>query len=570
MDIKLLNYIFAGITIVLIIIFLISRIRNFKSKNKINCKKSFKSIDIRLNENNKFNILLSFAKKNWHYIAFIILLILAIFTRTYKISSLLNGLHVDEAGMSYDAFCIANYGVDRYLNNFSLYMINFGGGQSALYTYLAAIMVKFMGLSVLSIRLPGIILSLIAIVTGFILIKKTHGIKSGLFFMFLMIICPWHVMQSRFGLDCNLLSSMIMFSITALVISKKWWHYLIAGILFGLSLYTYVLSYIIIPIFLFLSLVYMLYLKKIKFRNIIILGIPIAVLSVPLILMLLINMGYLEQINWIVTIPKLFSFRVEELGFNNIWYNLSLFKDIITSGGFIYNSIPQFGTIYLFAVPLAICGIILGIIETINSIRNKKFNITSIMLFLFIANVVIMALTSVNVNKLNSIYISLLYFVFIMLKKIYYSFKTGFWIIFIMYIVMAFSFFNYYYNQYSIDNPIIDLVNNDAILAAQRVQEIDENKNVYMHLNTHEPWIYVLYATQMSPYEFNETKVEDLIDDWNNKFYFGRYRFDLPENVVNNSIYVIEPDDKNKDFVEALINNNYKSENCGRYTIFYN
>ena len=135
---------------------------------------------------------------------------------------------------------------------------------------------------------------------------------------------------------------------------------------------------------------------------------------------------------------------------------------------------------------------------------------------------------------------------------------------------MSFSFFNYYYNQYSIDNPIIDLVNNDAILAAQRVQEIDENKNVYMHLNTHEPWIYVLYATQMSPYEFNETKVEDLIDDWNNKFYFGRYRFDLPENVVNNSIYVIEPDDKNKDFVEALINNNYKSENCGRYTIFYN
>ena len=71
----------------------------------------------------------------------IILVCFAVFTRLYKIEELLNGLHVDEVGMGYDAFCIANYGVDRYLHHFPVYMINFGGGQSALYTYLAAIMV---------------------------------------------------------------------------------------------------------------------------------------------------------------------------------------------------------------------------------------------------------------------------------------------------------------------------------------------------------------------------------------------------------------------------------------------
>ena len=560
MHFKILNYIFAGIVIAIILCFIILCIRKFILKKQTHRNKETKL------SNNKLK---TFFQKNWYYIAFAILLIIAIFTRTYKINSLLNGLHVDEAGMAYDAYCIANYGVDRYLNSFPIYMINFGGGQSALYTYLATIIVKFFDLSFLSIRLRGIILSLTAIITGFVLIKKTHGIKSGLFFMFLMIICPWHVMQSRFGLDCNLLSSMLMFSITGLVVSKKWWHYIITGILFGLSLYTYVLSYIIIPVLLLLSIIYMLYIKKIKFKNVVILGIPIAILAVPLILMLLINMGYLEQINCIITIPKLFSFRAEELTFNNIGYNLSLFKNIITYGGFIYNSIPQFGTIYLFAIPLVICGIILGIIDTFKSIKNKKFNITAIMLFLFIANILVMALTSVNVNKLNSIYISLLYFIFIFVKKIYNNFKVGFFIILIMYIVMATSFFYYYYNKYNVDNKVIDLVNNDAILATQRVEEIDKNKNVYMHLNTHEPWIYVLYAIQMSPYEFNKTKVEDLIDDWNNKFYFGKYRFELPEKIVSNSIYVIEPDEKNQNFVDELINSNYKSESCGRYTIFY-
>ena len=96
----------------------------------------------------------------------IFLVCLTIFTRLYKIEELLNGLHVDEVGMGYDAFCIANYGVDRYLHHFPVYMINFGGGQSALYTYLAAIIVKILGLNTLAIRLPGVILSFISILSN--------------------------------------------------------------------------------------------------------------------------------------------------------------------------------------------------------------------------------------------------------------------------------------------------------------------------------------------------------------------------------------------------------------------
>ena len=36
------------------------------------------------------------------------------------------GLHVDEAGMAYDAFSFANWGVDRYLNSYPVYLINYG------------------------------------------------------------------------------------------------------------------------------------------------------------------------------------------------------------------------------------------------------------------------------------------------------------------------------------------------------------------------------------------------------------------------------------------------------------
>lgn len=502
----------------------------------------------------------------------IILVCFAVFTRLYKIEELLNGLHVDEVGMGYDAFCIANYGVDRYLHHFPVYMINFGGGQSALYTYLAAIMVKILGLNTLAIRLPGVILSLTSILAGFFLIQKTHGVRWGFVFMLLMIICPWHVMQSRFGLDCNLLSSMIMISITLLVVSKKWWQYILAGVSFGITLYTYALSYIILPVFLLFSSSYMLYVKKARWKNILFMAIPIVILAIPLIWMLLVNMGYLEQIDGAISILKLPDFRTGELNFANIWGNLGQFFTILTAGSFVYNAIPQFGTIYLFAIPLAIVGIGIAIKDTVISIQKRKFSMSSIFLFLWLANMVLMLLTSVNVNKINSIYIALLYFIFLSLKNLYHYFKIGFVGISILYLVAAICFFQYYFCQYEKDYPQIDLVNEDVIPLSREIQKLDKNKTVYMHLNIHQPWIYVLYAMQISPYEFNEGKRENTIDGWNNNYAFGRYEFELPEEVQDNSIYVICEEDADKEvksFIQELEEKEYQVEHYGRYGIYY-
>ena len=55
------------------------------------------------------------------------------------------GIHIDEAGMGYDAWSLQKYHVDRWLNHFPVYLINFGGGQSALYAYLCAMFIKLFG-----------------------------------------------------------------------------------------------------------------------------------------------------------------------------------------------------------------------------------------------------------------------------------------------------------------------------------------------------------------------------------------------------------------------------------------
>lgn len=195
MNIKILNNIFEIITILIIIIFILKIALNNKKNNIKKEEKSLVKVNLKIRILQKLTQFLQIKniRKISYGIVFITIFSLAIFTRIYNIDTLLNGLHVDEAGMGYDAFCIANYGVDRYLNKFPVYMINFGGGQSALYTYLSAIFVKVIGLNVIAIRMPGIVLSLLAILSGFILIKRTHGTKCGILFMCLMLVCPWHV-----------------------------------------------------------------------------------------------------------------------------------------------------------------------------------------------------------------------------------------------------------------------------------------------------------------------------------------------------------------------------------------
>ena len=97
-----------------------------QEKNIVVTKNSKKQID-------KYTIIL------------IIIMLIGIATRIIGLGKIPIGINVDEAGTMYDAYTIANYGTDRFGNTYPVYMINYGGGQSALYTYLAALLIKIFG-----------------------------------------------------------------------------------------------------------------------------------------------------------------------------------------------------------------------------------------------------------------------------------------------------------------------------------------------------------------------------------------------------------------------------------------
>lgn len=484
--------------------------------------------------------------KDKYNICFFIILVIAILSRVILLDKYPDGIHEDEAGMMYDAYCMANYGTDRYLNQNPVYLINFGGGQSVLYAVLASIFIKIFGLSLFVVRLPAVIFSIITIVLAYILSKRYIGKRFSLIFSFLITICPWHIMQSRWGLDCNLLSSFIMISMYTLLNSKKDWHYIISGIFWGLTLYTYALSYIMLPVLFLVLCSYLLHTKKITFKQILITIIPIFTLAIPLILVQIVNYFQRGSIKLgFITIPQLYTYRISEIGFENILKNLNIFSDnnifqlMFVADHNEFNSFKAFGTIYYILIPFVIIGLVIAIKKSIISIRKKEFNLQTMFIIQFICIFICVLLFSdLQLYKLNSIFITLLAFACNGIMYIYYKKHIiGYFII--VFLILNFVVFEIYYFR-NINNKIGVAFNKDVIPLVKYLNKEYPDKEIFMETDAIQQYIYVLIANKMSPYDLKnnmriiqfktgETEVTKV-----DRFNFWYYEID------KDKIYVLE------------------------------
>ena len=82
----------------------------------------------------------------------------------------------------------------------------------------------------------------------------------------ILTVCPVFIMLFRIGLDCNLMLGTITIMLYFIMKMTKYpriKNFVFTGLIIGLTLYTYVLSHFAIPIFLLITCLYLLYLKKI-------------------------------------------------------------------------------------------------------------------------------------------------------------------------------------------------------------------------------------------------------------------------------------------------------------------
>lgn len=353
--------------------------------------------------------------KRLEYLLWGSILLLAAALRLLWLDSVPYGIHVDEVGMAYDSFWLAREGIDRWCISYPVYMLNYGSGQSALYAYLCMILVKITGgINIWLIRLPSVMAGLLTILAGSRILQRIWGKRAAFFGSFLLAVCPYFVMASRLGLDCNLflgVSTLAIYLLMKAVETKLLRWYGAAGFCFGLCLYTYVLSYLILPLFLLASGIYLWRLKILDGKKALAFCLPLGLLAVPLMLMIAVNQFGWESLHLgPVTIPRMLLYRANEFGFYLTPARIKeLFLSLFLHDGEYCSSFPIFGTMFPWSVPLVLIGLFSMIQSCLKQRTKIEMDARVLLLFFLGAQLLIScSIDEIFTYKLNAVFFVLI------------------------------------------------------------------------------------------------------------------------------------------------------------------
>lgn len=507
-------------------------------------------------------------KKHVLYIIQFFLLVCMIITRFWQLDELPLGMHYDEAGMAYDAWCLANYGVDRFLKPWPVYLINFGAGQSSLYAFLCAGLFKVFGYNIWLVRFPAVFFSFLTFIFGSKMAKRIFPEDNIMPIMLgaMVTFCPYFVLNSRFGFDCNLMlgaSTVFLYFILTAIESGTIWRYIASGIAGGVMLYTYALSYISLPLFLFFCLIYVLIIRKFSIKKWICMAIPMGIVAFPIIMVQIVNLFELEEMMLgPFTITRLPFYRASEIGRFRWSYLVNALKHIFVGDGYAYDSIPGIWNLYAITVVLFAIGLLSAMIRLIQTIKKRQFLGLTIPFMWFFAVLLFQCHIVTETYTLNGIFLAVAILTVegmaVLVKRAGKLYPILIVCVCGIYALCFIRFGVFYYSGRYTENtyPIIyfGVVFEDAV-------EFIENDEILKERLTYvsEYGIFYAISSKVSPYEFGLSGDQSI--QWNN-YWFGS----LPE-ISGECNYLVR--DGLDEYCDELRQAGFTEKRYDHYSLFY-
>lgn len=501
------------------------------------------------------------------YIAFALIGLSFLITRFWRLDCLPLGLHIDEAGMAYDAWSLANYGVDRWLKSWPVYLDNYGAGQSSLYAFLCAGLFKCFGYNIWLVRLPAVIFSALTLIFG---TKLAVRIFPGERLMpvltaALVTFCPYMVMQSRFGLDCNLMlgaSTVFLYCFVAAVETDCTWRYIVCGAAGGILLYTYALSYIILPLFLLLSLIYVIVVKKFSLKKWFFMACPMALLAMPLILVQIVNLFQLEEFRiGFLTITKIKYYRASSIGRFNPSYFVKALKSVFVGDEYLYESIPGIWNLYALTIPLFVIGIADTFVKLVRNLRKKEMSLMVFPLFWFCAVLFFESHIKPCTYTMNSIFFATILLavqgVYVIKRNAAKIYPAAVSAVCLVYAVCALHFIGFYFFKYTEATFKLPYFGCTYTEAVDLIENNDTLRNKLTFVS--EVGIYYALSSKISPYEFDLAGDECI--HWNN-YWFGSL-----QEISDDCNYIVCG--RFEEYCEELRNSGFSEEKYDTYSVFY-
>ncbi len=191
-----------------------------------------------------------FTDKKVIFLTLLIIGVLASVLRLYQLSSVPPAISWDEAANGYNAWSIANYGIDEWGSKLPTYFKSFEDDKHPVHIYITALFVKVLGLSELSTRLPAALLGIANVILLFFLATKMFKNKTiGVISAFVLAISPYAIQFSRFSHELNFTIFFFLLGMFLFYKGLERKNFLLAGsfICFGIDLLTYHSTKVVVP-----------------------------------------------------------------------------------------------------------------------------------------------------------------------------------------------------------------------------------------------------------------------------------------------------------------------------------
>lgn len=374
--------------------------------------------------------------------------------------------------------------------------------------------IKMFGLSVFSIRLAPAILGCFAVWIIFLLGRRIESTNFGLVVAAITAISPWHIMISRWALESNILPVFMLTSVYLLVKASDNKRFLpLSFFFFGVSLYAYAPSYLVIPLFLLCAGIYCIYFRVFTTKNITISGLVLGLTALPIFAFVLINTLKLPAFeSSILSIPRytgaprythmssifggsFFQETAQFLG-QSIKILFIDFNDFETQ-----NSAPNVGYIAKFSLPLILGGFLLCCWKVITG---KKFTPLAFILFWFFCSFLVSGTSSPAIHRMNTVVFPIIIFCAYGLYELFNRSKAIAISFCILFGISSYNFYHVYTGEYA-RNISSFFFEGYAEAVGDAYQHLAPGEKLYASDALNQPYIATLFQLKYDPYKYLET-----------------------------------------------------------------
>jgi predicted membrane-bound mannosyltransferase len=455
------------------------------------------------------------------------------------------GFNQDEAASGYEAFALAETGLDRWGNAWPAYFPSWGSGQSVLLAYLTVPIVKVFGLGIGTTRVVMLVLGMLTLpLLAYCL--RPLGRYPALLGTLLLAVAPWHFMMSRWGLDCNLAPFFMLLGCTtlsrALLVQRRRW--IIPSLVpFGLCMYAYGTTVLVLPGF-FLLVLLLVGLRPLRPHAgswLLALGIFLLI-STPFLLFFTENYILGRNLAWTdglffstnllpVTRASQVSSASWSLTMQGNWrFLFDSFNDNTS-----YNLLPGFKLLLSVTLPFTLVALLIGGWKLAKRRGRPALSPTTIVLGMFVAwglaSLVLFFSFDVNVNRFNHAYLPCIVLATWAISRTIDSFGPEVPRQTLRVAALAWLFLegglavNSYFAEYQYGVIKKDFNNglDEAFAAVPSLWGIEQ---VRITGSIPLPYLYTLFYTRYPPAEFQHEMQTTATDNMYNVKRFGKYVFD--------------------------------------------